>query len=781
MTEGPYRPEGRYITAKDISDRLLPDLDINEVMLWSPDLFAYTSYLLAKTSAYQLVVSPPSRQKWQPQKKDIIKWLCPPETEPDNAETNIKDWYECVKQKWGNGKGSENFNNKYKEIRVWQDEDWKNLWNEKIEKENPLTGTGVKDFHEVSGWEALVRIVGLDWKKKLEATTQVEFNLIDDNTPPYPDRQDNFDITKHKKDREEKLLKILLRNTPAMLLACWTFFHKQITKRDFHNGHPLQIIDLLCNQDDVQGNKDYCDKLWNVSQALLTMHAIADIASEGFGLKTEATANPALKFAETLLITGRQKYHSSIYDSGSLSTFNIERCRVLPKRHNPGIGITLRSLSSNLAFHQSAVDVVWRKTRNNTLGNKFCREDDVNTKKETGKKKFSLLLLPFPLNIRANDFREDGSAQTDVVRMSEKYGFFSYEPFPDKTSDESRKETDKEKLHENQTEEIDKAIKLIAEANKELSDNIDIILFPETSLSLKQYESLKIRLEGDFKLGINRENIPSIIIAGVRESRTALARTMNERTKIYHSEETKNTEETENKYKESDFNFPRNAVYCQYFDTTTGTYYNNPDEHSSTTPKYKQYKHHRWRLEHSQIRRYGLSSVFEPKEKIWWESIKIPKRRVSFLNVGDRITISHLICEDLARQDPIAELVRHVGPSLVVAILMDGPQLKNRWSSRYATVLSDDPGCSVITLTSLGMVKRHQTEFGKMSRVIALWNDSTVGDSREIELAQGAEAVLLTLTIDEMLEKTADGREEMTATSVIHLNDVIQIYPSMDK
>src|SRR5687768_17746605 len=37
-----------------------------------------------------------------------------------------------------------------------------------------------------------------------------------------------------------------------------------------------------------------------------------------------------------------------------------------------------------------------------------------------------------------------------------------------------------------------------------------------------------------------------------------------------------------------------------------------------------------------------------------------------------------LICEDLARQDPIAELVRHVGPTLVVTILMDGPQLKNR-------------------------------------------------------------------------------------------------------
>jgi hypothetical protein len=154
----------------------------------------------------------------------------------------------------------------------------------------------------------------------------------------------------------------------------------------------------------------------------------------------------------------------------------------------------------------------------------------------------------------------------------------------------------------------------------------------------------------------------------------------------------------------------------------------SPCNQTSITPKYKQYKHHRWQLERTQIRRYGLSSILAP-DTIWWESIKIPKRRISFLNVGDRITILHLTCEDLARQDPIAELVRQVDPTLVVAILMDGPQLKNRWSARYATVLSDDPGSSVIALTSLRMVKRHSSEFGAMSRVVALWNESGAGHS----------------------------------------------------
>lgn len=186
-------------------------------------------------------------------------------------------------------------------------------------------------------------------------------------------------------------------------------------------------------------------------------------------------------------------------------------------------------------------------------------------------------------------------------------------------------------------------------------------------------------------------------------------------------------------------------------------------------------------MEQSQIRRYGLSTALDPK-RIWWECIAISKRRVSFLNVGDRITISHLICEDLARQDPIAELIRHVGPSLVVAILMDGPQLRNRWSSRYATVLSDDPGCAVITLTPLGMVERSQTEFEMTSRrVVALWNDSRAGHSREIEMVGSAEAVLLTITLDEIHEKTADGREEMIPTSVMNLNYITQIYPNTEK
>lgn len=782
MNKNDYRKEGRYLTATDITDRLMPDLNINEALLWSPDLFAVTSYILAKTSAYQLVVSPPSKKNWQPNKEEFDKWLC------DDHDKNIRDWFDDIKNAWEHDENIEFF---YLDNKFANFEDWKKYICDKISKWNvndispvdKIDPSDSKNPRTMGDWEALVRKVGNEWRKNIESINDGEFGLIDDNDPPHETRKgyDDEKIKEHKKKREPKLLANLLKFTPPLLLACWTFFYKQINEKNFAGKKcPLQITDLLCNQDHLQKDekKTYLDELWKVAQSLLTMHAIADIASQGFGIAANVGENKVLKFAEKLLI-GRIKYSEKTKVGGSLSTFNNERCRVLPKRHNPGVGITLRSLSSNLAFNQSAVDVVWRKTQNNGLGDRFTK----NIQEDNNANKLTILLLPFPLTIKAKDFKgdlkENDSSQTNSVKMPDKYGFFSYDPVY----------IEEEEFILNESKRI---IKLIKEANRELLGNlgVDIILLPETSLSLKHFEKLQERLTNNSLSGLKK--IPSIIIAGVRESQKELSDEMK-KWGVRDCEA-------------EDFNFPRNAVYCQYFDRNppkkkkkeinkgdmnetgnenkkdeiVGKYYNGKDPDSEVTPKYKQYKHHRWQLDISQIRSYGLSSVLDT-DKIWWELIKIPKRRVSFLNVGNKITISHLICEDLARQDPIAELVRHVGPSLVVAILMDGPQLKSRWSSRYATVLSDDPGCSVITLTSLGMIKRYQSGFRGMSRVIALWNDSSTPHSREIELAQGAEAVLLTLTLDEEKEKTADGRVEQEATSVVKLNDVIQIYPPEKK
>jgi hypothetical protein len=147
---------------------------------------------------------------------------------------------------------------------------------------------------------------------------------------------------------------------------------------------------------------------------------------------------------------------------------------------------------------------------------------------------------------------------------------------------------------------------------------------------------------------------------------------------------------------------------------------------------------------------------------------------VTFINIGRELTICPLICEDLARQDPIADLIRTVGPSLVITILMDGPQKKDRWSARYASVLSEDPGSAVIALTSYGMVERWRHPYQPPSRAVALWNDGN-GFEREIELEDGAIGILLSLTVHGKREPTADGRVEQYATNTVTLGGIHQI------
>jgi hypothetical protein len=106
-------------------------------------------------------------------------------------------------------------------------------------------------------------------------------------------------------------------------------------------------------------------------------------------------------------------------------------------------------------------------------------------------------------------------------------------------------------------------------------------------------------------------------------------------------------------------------------------------------------------------------------------------------------------------------LVRH----LLIALLMDGPQLKDRWAARYASVLAEDPGSSVLTLTSLGMARRSRPFLratgrrAEPSRVIALWRDAV---NSEVEICLDAEenACVLSLECRRRKEYSADGRHD---------------------
>jgi hypothetical protein len=172
--------------------------------------------------------------------------------------------------------------------------------------------------------------------------------------------------------------------------------------------------------------------------------------------------------------------------------------------------------------------------------------------------------------------------------------------------------------------------------------------------------------------------------------------------------------------------------------------------------RYQQAKHHRWCLDEAQIHQYHLCHQLDPRKQ-WWEAIQLPPRTLEVIDVGDGATTVPLICEDLARMDEVTDLVRRIGPGLVVAVLLDGPQLATRWPCRYATVLADEPGSAVLTLTSLGMAARSTPSGMKRSRVVGLWNDPH-SNLREFELARGASGILITASVGTRRAWTADGR-----------------------
>jgi hypothetical protein len=184
-----------------------------------------------------------------------------------------------------------------------------------------------------------------------------------------------------------------------------------------------------------------------------------------------------------------------------------------------------------------------------------------------------------------------------------------------------------------------------------------------------------------------------------------------------------------------------------------------------------QSKHHRWKLDELQIRRYHLGDVLG-KRKAWWENINVSDRECHFYVFRHGASLAVLVCEDLARIDPVQTVIRAVGPNLVIALLMDGPQLERRWPGRYATVLADDPGSAVLTLTSLGLIRRSNMPSEKGERKIALWKDA-LGSARELELPEGCHSLLLTISLSKEENVTGDGRSDHKTTTTLSLTSVI--------
>ncbi len=78
----------------------------------------------------------------------------------------------------------------------------------------------------------------------------------------------------------------------------------------------------------------------------------------------------------------------------------------------------------------------------------------------------------------------------------------------------------------------------------------------------------------------------------------------------------------------------------------------------------RQNKHHRWSLDEDQVEQYHLGGALHPHIR-WWEAMDVPPKAVQFVEVAE-LVLTTLVCEDLAHNDDIAQLIRSVGPTLVM-------------------------------------------------------------------------------------------------------------------
>ena len=304
-----------------------------------------------------------------------------------------------------------------------------------------------------------------------------------------------------------------------------------------------------------------------------------------------------------------------------------------------------------------------------------------------------LLLLPWPLRVRESDFR---AVEGSVQRLAkEPFGFFEFAP--------------EERL------DLELVDRMLLAAQEEV-DHVDVVLLPESAVEESELDELEALLDRHGVIYLQ---------AGLRGRALRPG------------------------------GFGRNQMHVG---VNPRLEKGGPVPSSSGGQWFhvRQDKHHRWSLDERQIYQYHLGGALHPHIR-WWEAIDVPRRSVQVVEVGEGITIVSLVCEDLAQNDDVAEVIRSIGPTIVSTALLDGPQLTSRWSARYASVLADDPGSAVMTLTSFGMAQRSRPSGHDSSAVIALWKDPARG-IREISLEPDAQGVLLTVCGARATRHSADGR-----------------------
>src|SRR5215470_17347708 len=139
-------------------------------------------------------------------------------------------------------------------------------------------------------------------------------------------------------------------------------------------------------------------------EALLTLHAIADEACAGLGVALDAADGEACAY--------RARGRELLARTGSLGRMNPRVLRVLPKVRTPPTGRA--SFSRYACVHGPGIEARWRKMP--------ARHAGTDVRSEYA----NLLLLPWPLEVKASDFRP----LDEPVRRPDKepFAFFEFAP-----------------------------------------------------------------------------------------------------------------------------------------------------------------------------------------------------------------------------------------------------------------------------------------------------------------------------------------------------------------
>jgi hypothetical protein len=432
--------------------------------------------------------------------------------------------------------------------------------------------------------------------------------------------------------------------------------------------------------------------------------------------------------------------------SGLIFPRTLTRCfdenlgAVLPKARTAQNGCTLRSLSLNFGYLPPKGRVRARWARNSHVIDTAC---------------YNILLVPYPYQIK--------SKYVDTATLldgPDDWGYFKIDPHwlysdgvdPSKFLDEvhwnrlksampagnqSRGadycRSDEERADDESSREI--YHKLFWEFLTSLIDDqpvgtIDAVVFPEASLDWYTFDYIQ-------KAILDKHSEIKMLVCGLTSRRDYDANKSEPPTK-------------------------GNFVATYIRNTVKDPAERHPTDQPRDTENvweiaHVRSKHHRWKLDAQQLLTYAFSHRLSP-DLMWWEDIYLHPREMLFAEFASGSILTTLICEDLARIEPCQIALRSVGPNLVLVLLMDSAQVIGRWPHQYAGVLTDDPGSSILTLTSFGLVRRSNFSEGLSSREIALWREPLSGRARPVPLPPGYHAQLISLRREFGFERTLDGR-----------------------